>query len=100
MPEYSQVVFDSEALKGTFVKMVCEKVRRGYVQVYYLKQEKEAQVYVIDERGSLIQWTTPMYNEAALINPLSQFLRQVEYRQNRHREARSGQIHERPMLFF
>ncbi len=100
MPAYSQVVFDSEALKGTIVKMVCEKVKRGHVQAYYLKHEKEAQIYVIDERGSLIQWTTPMYNEAALINPLNQFLRQVEYRQNRHRQTRSGQICERPMLFF
>jgi len=55
---------------------------------------------VIDERGSFIQWRTPMYNEAALINPLNHFLRQVEYRQNRHRYKQTDTVKERPIEYY
>jgi adenylate cyclase class 1 len=99
-PFYSQILLDSHALVGTVIKMVCENTKPGYLQVYYLKQERHAQLYVIDERGSLIQWSTPIYNEAALINPINQFLRQVEYRQNRHRSKQVESPSERPIEYY
>ena len=103
-PYYSQIVMDSQALKGTVVKMVCEGTKPGYLQVYYLRQDEEgqgvAQVYVIDERGAFIHWRTPMYNEAALINPIHHFLRQVEYRQNRHRQHQNRFPTERPIEYY
>ncbi len=82
-PYYSQIILDSQALKGTVIKLICEHSAPGRLHVYYLRRDREAHVYVLDERGSLIHWLTPMYNEAALINPLNHFLRQIEYRQNR-----------------
>jgi adenylate cyclase class 1 len=99
-PYYSQILLDSHALVGTIIKRVCENSKPGYLQVYYLKQDRYAHVYVIDERGSLIQWRTPMYNEAALINPINQFLRQVEYRQNRHRYKKFKSPSERPIEYY
>jgi len=99
-PYYSQILIDSHALVGTVIKMVCENAKPGYIQVYYVKQDGKAQVYVIDERGSLIQWQTPMYNEAALINPINQFLRQAEYRQNRHRYKQTEAPSERPIEYY
>ena len=99
-PYYSQIYLDSHALVGTVIKLVCENSKPGHLQVYYLKQDKHAHVYVIDERGSLIQWQTPIYNEAALINPINQFLRQVEYRQNRHRYKQSEIPTERPIEYY
>lgn len=97
---YSQVVLDSQALKGTVYKMVCEHSQPGVVSVMYLKQEANALVYVVDERGSVIQWRTPMYNEAALINPLNHFLRQIEYRQNRSRHRQDALVVERTIEYF
>lgn len=97
---YSQIMLDSHALRGSVIKMVCERARPGAIQVYYLRQEQQAQIYVIDERGSLIQWRTPMYNEAALINPLDHFLRQVEYRQNRHRYGGKESVQQRQIEYF
>lgn len=104
-PRYSQVVLDSQALKGSVVQMICNNSKPGTVQVYYLQQGKEtekllAQLYVIDERGSIFQWRTPMYNEAALINPLNHFLRQIEYRQNRHRYENPDEVRQRPIEYF
>lgn len=99
-PYYSQIVLDSHALVGTILKLACENTKPGYLQVYYLKQDRHAHIYVIDERGSLIQWRTPIYNEAALINPINQFLRQVEYRQNRHRHKQSESPSERPIEYY
>jgi len=104
-PKFSQVVLDSQALKGTVVQMICRDSKPGTVQVYYLKKgdEKEklfAQIYVIDERGSIFQWRTPMYNEAALVNPLNHFLRQIEYRQNRHRYENPEQVRQRPIEYY
>ena len=99
-PYYSQIFLDSHALVGTVIKLVCENSKPGHLQVYYLRQDKHAHVYVIDERGSLIQWQTPIYNEAALINPINQFLRQVEYRQNRHRYKQSEIPTERPIEYY
>ncbi len=99
-PHYSQIVMDSQALKGTVISMICDNARPGRLQVYYLKEDEKAQMYVIDERGSLVQWVTPMYNEAALINPLNNFLRQVEYRQNRHRFEEPEQVQERTIEYF
>ena len=99
-PYYSQIVLDSHALRGTVVKMICENSKPGYLQVYYLRHDQDAHIYVIDERGSFIQWRTPMYNEAALINPLNHFLRQVEYRQNRHRYKQTDTVKERPIEYY
>lgn len=97
---YSQIMLDSHALRGSVIKMVCEGARPGAIQVYYLRQEQQAQIYVIDERGSLIQWRTPMYNEAALINPLDHFLRQVEYRKNRHRYGDNESVQQRQIEYY
>ena len=97
---YSQIMLDSHALRGSVIKMVCEGARPGAIQVYYLRQEQQAQIYVIDERGSLIQWRTPMYNEAALTNPLDHFLRQVEYRQNRHRYGDNESVQQRQIEYY
>jgi adenylate cyclase class 1 len=97
---YSQIMLDSHALRGSVIKMICESGRPDALQVYYLKQEKQAQIYVIDERGSLIQWRTPIYNEAALINPLNHFLRQVEYRQNRYRYGENETVQQRQIEYF
>ncbi|MFT5592138.1 MAG: adenylate cyclase class 1 [Oceanicoccus sp.] len=97
---YSQIMLDSHALRGSVVKMICENARPGILHVYYLKQEQRAQIYVIDERGSLIQWRTPIYNEAALINPLNHFLRQVEYRQNRYRYEKNESVQQRQIEYF
>ena len=95
-PHYSKLVLDSHALPNSVIAMICQHARPGRLQVYYLQEgdptESVAQMYVLDERGSLVQWRTPMYNEAALINPLHSFLRQVEYRQNRHRFAEPAEI--------
>ncbi len=99
-PYYSQIVLDSQALQGTVIQMICDNARPGRLQVYYLKKDRSASMYVIDERGSLIQWSTPMFNEAALINPLNHFLRQVEYRQNRHRFEDPESVQERPIEFY
>ncbi|WP_396588007.1 class I adenylate cyclase [Bermanella sp. R86510] len=103
-PHYSQVVLDSQALKGTIVQMVCKHSKPGVLQVFYVQQIGEghslsAQIYILDERGSVIRWTTPMYNEAALINPIHHFLRQVEYRQNRHRYGDKN-VRERPIEYY
>ncbi len=110
---YSKLVLDSLALPGTVIAMVCKNARPGRLQVYYqieelleeveegkIAQHKKAHIYVIDERGSLVQWKTPMYNEASLINPLNHFLRQVEYRQNRHRYDESTEVQERVIEYF
>ncbi len=111
-PYYSQLVLDSHALPGTVVSMICKNARPGRLQVYYLKelpkeeseqvslQNSHAQIFVIDERGSLVQWRTPIYNEASLINPLNVFLRQVEYRQNRHRFEASEDVQERVIEYY
>lgn len=97
---YSQIVLDSQALKGTVMSLICERSRAGSLQVYYLRQGQTARIYVIDEHGSLIQWKTPIYNEAALINPLNHFLRQVEYRQNRHKYGLKEAVQQRDIEYF
>jgi len=106
-PHYSKLVLDSHALPGTVIAMICKNARPGRVQVYYLKEalvdeqhEGVAQIFVIDERGSLVKWKTPMYNEASLINPLNNFLRQVEYRQNRHRFEEPEAVQERVIEYY
>ena len=41
-----------------------------------------------------------MFNEAALINPMNHFLRQVEYRQNRHRFESPELVQERTIEYY
>lgn len=94
-PGYSQIVLDSHTLRGTPLKLMCENTHPGRIQVYYIKRGELASVYVLDERGSLSSWQTPFYNEASLLNPLHHFLRQVEYRENRHRYSDPEQVQER-----
>ena len=79
---FSPIVIDPLALTGTVVPMICARNRPGYVQFFYHPLGEEADIYVLDERGSLFYQRMPFYDARPLVNQYSRFFEAVLNRIN------------------
>ena len=61
---------------------ISENCHEDVIEVFYQRSNDTAQVYVLDEYGSLFSYNTPFVDEQTLLNPLSQFLQSTLYRLN------------------
>ena len=75
--QFSPIVIDRAALTDTVLPMICARNRPGYVQFFYRAVGNEADIYVLDERGSLFYHRMAFYDANALINQYSRFLQAV-----------------------
>ncbi len=80
--EPSRVVLDRHALEGTALACVLRKANPGVVSVFYLEEDQQARLWLVDEMGSAIGWRTPFLDEATLLRPLARFLRATQLRRN------------------
>ena len=71
---YSPIIFDERAAEGEFLPMICEHHKQGLVQFFYYQKDNEAEVYVIDEKGSLYHRRQTFENENALLHPYQSVL--------------------------
>ncbi len=90
--QFSPIVFDRYALNNSLLSAISENCQANVIEVFYQRQGDTAQVYVVDEYGSLFSYTTPFVNEQTLLNPLSQFLQSTLYRQNNEQQDFSAQL--------
>lgn len=80
--DVSPLVVDRHALHGQPLAAVLQHAGPDSISVFYLAEEHEAQLYVVDERGALVSWRTAFRDEATLLAPLDRFLLSILLRQN------------------
>ena len=66
-PVFSPVVIDRYALSDDLLPVVFKLNRPGVIQVVYRVLSEQAEVYVVDERGSLFNQRMAFYDRGALV---------------------------------
>lgn len=79
-PLASPLVLDRHCLQETSLAAIAQSARSGVVSVFYLRRDDRAEVFVVDERGSLHRTQSPFHDERSLLHPLDQFLRATLFR--------------------
>lgn len=85
--EYSPVFIDRQTLTETPLPQIFAANQAGMVQLFYWVNGKQAEIYVVDEKGSLFQQTLALYDTPALLNQFRRFLESAL----RRRDVRSSQ---------
>ena len=80
-PVFSPVVIDRYALNDAFLPLIFKLNRPGVIQVVYRVDDRSADVYVVDERGSLFNQRIAYFDRGALVEHLMVFFRAVINRQ-------------------
>ncbi|MCK7548995.1 class I adenylate cyclase [Marinobacter koreensis] len=86
---YLPIVFDRHALvEDPLLRAACEASEPDTIQVFYRLAGTRADLWVLDERGSLTQTTQPVQSRRYLLLPMMRFLDNlVERRMLRHPDA-------------
>jgi adenylate cyclase class 1 len=74
---YSPAVFDRYSMGSSELAEVYKSCRKGCIQFFYRADEDNAQVYVVDENGALIQYQTAFYDQESLLVPFQRFMESV-----------------------
>jgi adenylate cyclase class 1 len=78
---YSPIVLDRHCLPSSLLAHAAQASRPERVQVFYQRNENNADVLVLDEMGSVYAFDTPFRDELSLLQPLDQFLQSTWLRQ-------------------
>lgn len=77
---FCKVHIDSNALTDTVYPLIYGTNQPGIIQFFYERNGKMADVYIVDEQGSLFFHRTPFHEESALINHYDHFFETVNKR--------------------
>ena len=77
---FSPIRMDSQMLDGSPLGLVLEKNRDGVLQMFYQVRGSRAQVYILDERGSLFHQRVAFHDRQTLLGQFQKFLDTMRYR--------------------
>jgi len=79
---FSHIRIDKQTMDNSPLALVLEKNREGVVQLFYQIGNGRAQVYILDERGSLFHQCLAFHDQQTLLGQFQHFLDMVRYRLN------------------
>lgn len=79
--EFSPMVVDRYALQDKPLRLMAEAMKKSGVYLFYGVDGKEADIYIVDEKGSLFSMRMPFHNQQTLLRPLIGFIRAAMRRQ-------------------
>lgn len=92
-PGNSPIVLDRYCQPGSALAAITAQARPEQVSVFYQRRHDRADVYVIDERGSLFTIDSPFRDERSLLHPLHQFLQATLFRRTGEgRDLETGEL--------
>ena len=91
---FSPIVLDRNCLPNSLLGAISQLARAECIKVIYQRREQQADVFVIDEMGSLYNFTTPFRDEHTLLQPLNQFMQAALFRQGSEMPQLFGGAHE------
>lgn len=81
-PHFSPIILDRFALEGEELPAISDHIEPNRVQIFYQRlQRDQAEVYVVDEMGSLVRYLSHFSNEQSFINHMHRFIQSTLYRQ-------------------
>lgn len=90
---YLPIVFDRYALLSNLpLRAACQASAPDCVQVFYVIRDEQAQVWVIDEQGSLFGWNQRMTSRRHFLTPLLAFLKDLLERRALHYSGEPGAL--------
>ena len=81
-PQYISTVIDRHTLTDSPLSVICEKNKKGIIQLFYRVRRKKVDIYVLDERGTLYHQVADYYDQTTLINQYSHFFESIINRIN------------------
>lgn len=78
---FSPIALDRNCLPNSLLSAIGQLARAECIKVIYQRRDQQADVFVIDEMGSLYNFTTPFRDEHTLLQPLNQFMQAALFRQ-------------------
>jgi adenylate cyclase class 1 len=99
---FSPLAIDTHTLKSTPLDAISRVIQEGHIQVFYETEAamSRARVYIVDEKGSLLFYTTPFNSTQSLLSPLLRFLRSVLFRQQTQLTLNESQLLSRNIHFW
>lgn len=91
---YSPIVLDRNCLPNSLLESIAQLARVDCIKVIYQRRENQADIFVIDEMGSLYNFTTPFRDENTLLQPLHQFMLAALFRQGSETAEFVGGTHD------
>ena len=79
---YTQWVFDSETLENHVLPVIYNENKPGIVQCFYEIKKERAEVYVLDEKGTLSYQEDIFYDVSTLMRHYSRFFESIHNRMN------------------
>lgn len=79
-PKFSPVVFDRAALDASPLPLIYEKNKSGLVQIFCLRGQQQAEIFVLDERGSLFHRIHPNASLQFLLGPYALLVGAIQQR--------------------
>jgi len=77
---FSPIQMDSQMLDDSPLGLVLEQNRKGVLQMFYQVRGGRAQVYILDERGSLFHQRVAFHDRQTLLGQFQNFLDTMRYR--------------------
>lgn len=96
---FSPVIADRQALAETIIPAILERNRPERIQVFYEKCGDRAEVYVLDENGSVFHQSVAFHDHETLLMQYQRFLDSIARRRDDRRQA-SGTIANSPETDF
>ena len=85
---YTPIIFDRHALLDQpRLNLVFEKSKSETIQVFFHVHDIEADLFIVDEYGSLFTYTTPFHTQQSLLIPLYRFLSAILERRQMHQSV-------------
>ncbi len=78
---YSAIVLDSHVLRGHPLRVICGNARPGAINIFYRRFDIGIEMYLVDERGSILHSVFRGRRKYNPLKPLHLFLRAILYRQ-------------------
>jgi adenylate cyclase class 1 len=78
---YSPIVLDRNCLTNSVLAAISQTARAERVQIFYKRRGEFADIFVVDEMGSLYTFNTPFRDERSLLKPLHEFMQSTLFRQ-------------------
>ncbi len=96
---FSNITADHEALKQRHLRPLLSKIRPNQVQVFFCDKDRQTEIYLIDELGSIQYFSCLQSEREDYLHHLHQFLHAIWYRLESELNRKESYKHE-PILFY
>ncbi|MCB1829272.1 MAG: class I adenylate cyclase [Gammaproteobacteria bacterium] len=92
LPKFSPLVIDQMTLADTPFPAIYALNRQGIIQLFFLNEKEQTQLYILDERGALFQQRVQVTEEHFLLLQQQRFINGICLMRNLHAEEPANRL--------